>query len=157
MSVGFVGNVFIDGSKIINVDINNSTIANTFIDMNNLKIISLADPTNPLDAANKQYVDKIGINTTVSLVSTISSIIYNGLIGSYGIKIENTFGGPVANYTISKNTPSLKGHVVRISATPSMSLNQLNIQYNITSGITLNKIGPTAHISDNGIYNVKIT
>lgn len=153
MSVGFVGNVFIDGSKIQNVDISNSTIANSFINMNNRNITFLADPLVPLDAANKNYVDKIGINTTVSLLSTLSSVIYSGLIGSYNIKIENNFGGPIANYTLSKSISTLKGHVVRNSSSPSLTLNQLNIQYNTTSGITLNKILS----SDNGVYNIKIT
>jgi hypothetical protein len=135
-AVCFDGNAHLEDSCI-----SNSTIENTSIDMNLLKITNLGTPTNPRDAATKAYVDAhtCGNNGTggggggsvfslytVTLSSTMSSLVTDTLpSGNYIIKVTSLVtDGPTAKFDIlNASISTVSSQVTRNTSSPGISGN----------------------------------
>jgi len=71
-----------DITLTLNTPLNNVPIATGNIDVNNYKIINLAYPEDPMDAANKQYVDDSigGINDATYIIQTTDPGLTNAQV-----------------------------------------------------------------------------
>jgi hypothetical protein len=146
----FKSNSHINGGEIKNVDITSSTL-----DMNGQPITSVADPTNPQDAATKTYVDSVGEVIVITLTSTAYTTITAKLKGSSHLIIEAIIeDGPCATFFASKSTSTKHANIVRHTAAPGNSINkeQLDIQWLPGSGIELKK----TNSNFDGTYRVKL-
>jgi hypothetical protein len=157
---GFFSDSYITNSSITNNIITTSAISTSSIDMlditgNYQNITNVAIPINPHDAVIKQYVDELYIRLkNYDLVGTIGTLLSNDLSGSFVVTVTNlVMNGPSATFHITKNTPSVCGHMVRHTLSPGIqSFTSLNITWPTFSGPKLSK-------SDNsydGSYRVKI-
>lgn len=158
------GNFYLDSSVAIN-----STIGNTIIQQSSIRtssidmldssgsyqnITSVADPSGQYDAANKRYVDSIGVRGSFDLVGTTATLISGNIKGSYLIMVTNlVLNGASATFVVTKNESSNVAQVNRTSMCPGYnSFTALNIIWPIGEGIYLQK-------SDSyydGSYYVKI-
>lgn len=164
MSFFAEGNFYLDGSVAVNSTIGNtnilhSSIRTSSIDMlsssgNYQNITSVADPNDQYDAANKRYVDFIGVRGSFDLIGTTPTLISGNIKGSYLIMITNlVLNGASATFVATKNESSNEAQVNRTSLCPGYgSFTTLNIIWPIGGGIYLQK-------SDSyydGSYYVKI-
>lgn len=165
MSFFFEGNGFFSDSYIINSTVTNniitqSTISTSRIDMldtagNYQNITNVATPINPHDAVIKQYVDDLNIRLkNYDLIGTTGTVLTNDLSGSFVITITNlVMNGPSATFHITKNTPSVCGHIIRHTLSPGLDFyTTLNIKWPTFSGPILSK----NNNSYDGSYRVKI-
>jgi hypothetical protein len=165
MSVAFEGNAYIDGGKVLNLDVTNVTLNNSIITKSSIdmldtsgslqKITNVKDPTSLQDAATKQYVDNLTIKVLqVTLVGITETIVSTELYGSRTIYVTNIItNGPSAIFTISKNNSAKQPHVCRLNSSRGVnSTIYLNVLWNESSGITLKKTGSMY----DGLYLVKI-
>ena len=165
MSVAFEGNAYIDGGKILDLDITNVTLSNSMITKSSIdmldsagslqRITNVQDPVNNQGVATKQYIDNLTIKVfQVTLNGIIDTIISNELYGTRTVYITNIItNGPCATFTISKNNASKQPHVSRLNASKGTNSNiYLTISWNVNSGITIRK---TDTMYD-GLYLVKI-
>jgi hypothetical protein len=157
---GFFSDSYITNSTTTNNIITNSSISTSSIDMldnmgNYQKITNVAMPVDPHDAVIKQYVDYLNIRlNNYDLNGTKGTLLSNDLSGCFVITVSNlVMNGPSATFHITKNTPSISGHIVRHTLAPGLnSLTSLSITWPTFSGPILSK-------NDNnydGSYKVKI-
>jgi len=165
MSFFFEGNGFFSDSYIINSTVTNNIITNSSISTSSLdmlnsagnyqNITNVATPINPHDAVIKQYVDDLNIRiNNYDLIGTVGSLLNNDLSGSFVVTVTNlVMNGPSATFHITKNTPSVFGHVVRHTLSPGIySLTSLRLTWPQFSGPILSK----SDDSYDGSYKVKI-
>ena len=146
----FKSNSYLDGSKIKNVDITTSTI-----DMDGSPITSVADPTNPQDAATKAYVDNVGEVLIITLTATSYTTVTSKLKGSSYLIVEAIIAdGPCATFFLSKSKSTKHAHITRHTSAPGDSVNkeQLDVQWLPGGGIQLKK----TNINFDGTYIVKL-
>lgn len=135
-----------------NLQITESSIIGSNIDMNFNTITSVKDPEQAQDAATKLYVDamiakmsrqKQPSNEYVILLQKNDySQITNRKPGSYIISISpETVGAPSAVFSVSKSTDSSIAHVQRITAVPGTSKEMLELNWPGNSQILLRKTG----------------
>jgi hypothetical protein len=157
---GFFSDSYVTNSTITNNIITNSDISKTSIDMldasnNYQNITNVAVPINPHDVVIKQYVDDLNIRLkNYALIGTSGTVLTNDLSGSFVVTVTNlVMDGPSATFHITKNTPSVCGHIVRHTLSPGITfLTTLNITWPAFSGPILIK----NNISYDGSYRVKI-
>jgi hypothetical protein len=148
-AVSYEGNAFIDGGKIQNLIITNTSISNSVIttsslDMNLANITSVKDPINLQDAATKKYVDDLYIvYVDVTLSGTSPTIISSNLKGTYRINVTNSIiNGPSAAFDVTKNEASNNAHIIRTVACPGISsYTTVNVLWPPNTGIQLYKTG----------------
>ena len=147
----FKSNSYIDGGIVKNVAISQSPL-----DMNNLPITSVQDPTNPQDSATKNYVDSLGQHITVTLSSSnYTFITTTKLKGAVNLMIEAVVSdGPCAIFMASKSKSTKEAHIIRMTSSPGDSINreQLDIRWSPGSGIELKK----TNTGFDGDYLIKI-
>lgn len=161
----FEGNGFFSDSYLINSTITNniitsSKISTSSIDMldtagNYQNITNVATPINPHDVVIKQYVDDLDTRLqNYDLIGTVGTLLTNDLSGSYIVTIKNlVMNGPSATFHITKNTPSICGHIIRHTLCPGLgTLTTLDIKWPQFSGPVLAK----SNDSYDGSYRVKI-
>jgi hypothetical protein len=155
----FSGNAKLYDSCIVNTNINLSMIYDSSIDMNNRKITNVETPIEPLDAANKDYVDNsvhnLGINKIiVTLTDTDWTQISTQSNGVFQILVTSVVNfGPSGLFNISKSHTTKYPHIVRICSSPGdVSLEQLDLKWNPNEGIFLKKDG----LNFNGEYNINL-
>lgn len=128
--------------------------------MNGQVITNHGTPTNPLEVANKQYVDSVsgggggGIPvTTVNLIDQNYTLVLNTLSGSLLILVKNLVsGGPSATFLASKSESYMEASISRLTTSSGNASNErLRIKWDINSGISLRKTGNNY----NGQYYVK--
>lgn len=159
------GNIYADQSFVTNSSIGNSFIISSAISSSSIDMLSTAGnyqnitnaamPINPNDVAIKLYVDNLGISiTNVNLTTTQGSMISTKMTGSYIISVTNlVMNGPSATFHITKNSPSISGHVIRQTLCPGIgSRTTLDITWPINSGPLLYK----SNISYDGSYQIKM-
>lgn len=157
---GFFSDSYVTNSTTTNNIITRSAISTSSIDMldtagNYQNITNVAMPINPHDAVIKQYVDNLNIRLqNYDVVSTIGTLLTNDLSGSFVVTVTNlVMNGPSATFHITKNTPSICGHIVRHTLSPGLeSFTSLNITWPQFSGPILSK----NNLSYDGTYRVKI-
>jgi ABC-type antimicrobial peptide transport system permease subunit len=157
---GFFSDSYITNSTTTNNIITTSKISTSSIDMldtagNYQNITNVAIPINPHDAVIKQYVDDLNIRLkNYDLTGTTGTLLTNDLSGSYVVTVTNlVMNGPSATFHITKNSPSVCGHIVRHTLSPGLgSLTSLNITWPTYSGPYLIK----SNGSYDGSYRVKI-
>lgn len=165
MSFFLEGNIYADQSYIINSSIGNTIISTSAISTSSLDMLSIsgnfqritnvATPIDNNDTVIKLYVDNLGIRISdFTLIGTQGTIISNSNSGSFVVTITNlVLNGPSATFHITKNNPSVCGHVVRQVLSPGTNTNTtLDIIWAVNTGPVLFK-------SDNnydGSYRVKI-
>lgn len=157
---GFFSDSYITNSTATNNVITTSKISTSSIDMldnlgNYQNITNVATPINPNDAVIKKYVDDLGIRLKdYNLLNTTGTLLTNDTGGSFVVTVTNLVsGGPSATFHITKNTPSICGHVVRHTLSPGLvSLTTLDIKWPQNSGPILVK----SNDSYDGTYRVKI-
>jgi hypothetical protein len=146
----FKSNSYIDGGFVKNVSISQSSL-----DMNNSPITSVQDPSNPQDAATKNYVDLLTSQFTISLSSTNYTLISNKLKGAVQLLIEaDVSDGPCATFQASKSKSTKEAHILRQTSSPGDSINkeQLAIRWSPGTGIELKK----TNTGFDGDYIIKI-
>lgn len=157
---GFFSDSYITNSTVTSNIITRSAISTSSIDMLNTdgnyqNITNVAMPVNPHDAVIKQYVDDLNIRLqNYDLLNTTGTLLTNDLSGSFVVTVTNlVLDGPSATFHITKNTPSICGHVVRHTLSPGLgSLTTLDIKWPTFSGPILIK----SNGSYDGSYRVKI-
>jgi hypothetical protein len=157
---GFFSDSYLTNSTVTNNIITQSAISSSSIDMldtsgNYQAITNVSMPINPHDAVIKQYVDDLNIILkNYDLTSTIGTLLTNDLSGSFVVTVTNlVMNGPSATFHITKNTPSICGHIVRHTLSPGLtSLTSLNIIWPVFSGPILTK----SNSFYDGSYRVKI-
>ena len=157
---GFFADSYLTNSTVTNTLIVNSGISTSSIDMlnsagNYQNITNVAMPIDPHDVAIKQYVDDLNIRIiNHTLNNTTGTVITTDLSGSFVVTVTNLImNGPSATFHITKNTPSVCGHVIRHTLSPGItSLTALNISWPAFSGPVLSKTDD----SYDGSYKVKI-
>lgn len=157
---GFFSDSYLTNSSITNNIITTSAISKSSIDMLNItgdyqNITNVAMPVNPHDAVIKQYVDDLNIRLkNYDLSGTTGTLLTNDLSGSYVVTITNlVMDGPSATFHITKNTPSICGHIVRHTLSPGINyLTTLKITWPAYSGPILIK----SNDKYDGSYRVKI-
>lgn len=157
---GFFSDSYITNSTATNNVITRSAISRSSIDMldhlgNYQNITNVATPINPNDAVIKKYVDDLGIRLKdYNLLNTTGTLLTNDTGGSFVVTVTNLVSdGPSATFHITKNTPSICGHVVRHTLSPGLgSLTTLDIKWPQNSGPILVK----SNDSYDGTYRVKI-
>ncbi|NDC95259.1 hypothetical protein EB118_14400 [bacterium] len=164
MSFFFEGNGYFDGSFVTRSTvggtvINTSAISGCTVDMLSFvgeytNIINVKDPIQRQDAATKNYVDTLGIVTTINLSNTNATAIATNKKGSFVITITNlVLNGPSGVFNITKSEGFQQASIVRTSAAPGYSTNVfLNVTWPPNSNILLNKTGAEY----DGTYLVKI-
>lgn len=160
MSVFFEGNAYIDSGQIQNVNVTNSTITTSSLDMDNKTITNVHDPIQQQDAATKSYVDALGIyildiNLTGTEFELVSNAQYGPFLkGSFNITITNVImNGPCATFNVSKNEVSQPGHVVRMTSSPGLITHEsFRIRWQPNKGIELQKTGNNY----DGTYRIKL-
>jgi hypothetical protein len=165
MSFFFEGNGFFEDSYITNSTTTNNIITNSAISTSSLdmldssgnyqNITNVAMPIAPHDAAIKQYVDDLNIRIiNHTLNNTTGTVITSDLSGSFVVTVTNlVMNGPSATFHITKNTPSVCGHIMRHTLSPGItSLTTLDITWPAFSGPILSK----SNNSYDGSYKVKI-
>ena len=165
MSFFFEGNGYFSGSYLTNSTTTNniitaSAISTSSIDMlntagNRQNITNVAMPINPYDAAIKLYVDNLGIRINEhTLNGTIGTTISSDNSGSFVITVTNLIlNGPSATFHVTKNSPSVCGHIIRHTISPGLnSLTTLDITWPQFSGPVLKK----SDGSYDGSYRVKM-
>lgn len=157
---GFFSDSYVTNSTTTNNIITRSTISTSSIDMldtagNYQNITNVAMPINPHDAVIKQYVDDLNIRLkNYDLSNTTGTLLSNDLSGSFVVTVTNlVLDGPSATFHITKNSPSVCGHVIRHTLSPGLgSLTSLKITWPAFSGPLLAK----SNGSYDGSYKVKI-
>jgi hypothetical protein len=156
---GFFSDSYITNSTVTNNIITKSAISTSSIDMldingNYQAITNVSIPINPHDAVIKLYVDNLGIRIkSYHLSGTNGVLLTNDLSGSFVVTVTNLCSGPSATFHITKNTPTICGHIVRHTLSPGItSLTSLNITWPANSGPILAK----SNNADDGSYQVKI-
>lgn len=165
MSFFFEGNGYFSGSYLTNSTVTSNVITScaistSSIDMlnsagNYQNITNVAMPINPNDAAIKLYVDNLGIRINdFTLTNTTGITISSAITGSFVVTVTNlVLNGPSATFHITKNSPSVCGHVVRHTLAPGLNtLTTLDITWPTFSGPVLNK----SNESYDGSYRVKM-
>lgn len=144
------------GTLIENVIVTSSNIQASQVDMNKNKITSVAIPTEPLDAANKYYVDRSLAQAyqsfQVYLLGTLAVEVVNLTRGSYQIMVQSEADeGPVAQFTILK-TSDVKEGIVNGFSDKADSGERLEVSWPSMSALLLRKTGD----NHDGLYTVKI-
>lgn len=160
MSVSYEGNIFIDGGKAQNIELTSSSVNSCIIttsslDMNFANITSVADPINDYDAANKRYVDFLGIIiSTITLTNTDLTLISSNQSGSFIITVTNLIlNGPSGIFHVTKNNATRQAQINRTNSCPGYSTDiSLHIDWPINDGIYLYKSGNNY----NGSYKIKL-
>jgi|APGre2960657404_1045060.scaffolds.fasta_scaffold00573_14 hypothetical protein len=138
--------------------VDDSSITNSSIDMNGGIITSHIMPINPLDVANKQYVDlkidEIETIIIINLTGTNFQIVSNDLEGHFVISIRNMVsGGPSASFKLIKNSPSVYPGYVRDLSIPGINtLEKLDMSWDPGTGLAVRKTG----VHYDGQYKVKL-
>lgn len=144
------GTIIVDcGSKV-----QNSSITNSTIDMNNVPITGHPEPTEPHHVANKSYVDRVSPEFLVNIVSTTYTQAVSIMSGSLMIFVKNVVeGGPSATFMASKSESYMEGSIARLtSSSGNVSLEKLRIKWEPESPIKIRKTGENF----DGIYKIKI-
>lgn len=165
MSFFLEGNIYADRSYIINSSISNTIVSTSAISTSSLDMLSLlgnfqritnvASPINDNDAVIKSYVDNLASKINdFTLIGTVGTTISTSNSGSFVITVTNlVLNGPSATFHITKNNPSVCGHVARQVLSPGTSTNTtLDIIWPIN-------VGPLLFKSNNhydGSYRLKI-
>jgi hypothetical protein len=132
-----------------------STIRNSSLDMNSARITSVGDPQNLPDAANKNYVDALGIRFFNVELTGIAETTFNSFFtGSYTLEIfSNVSNGPTAIFSLSKCRATDGASIIRLcSCAGSVSNERLLVNWPANQGMSLYKTG----VNYNGTYTVKL-
>lgn len=149
------GTYYISEGLVQNVDITTSSITmSEDLDMGNNKIINLADPTDPLDAVNLQYLEaNAAVVSTVTLTGTAWTNISSETLGSFHILVQPIVaGGAGAIFDILKNVATRLPFISEKKMRGETSNESLELRWNASSGIDLRKNGA----GHDGTYRVKI-
>jgi hypothetical protein len=135
--------------------VKNCAITASTLDMNNVKITSVADPTNPLDAVNLQtlnsYNNNVGSVNTYTITGTTPITISSATFGTYMVIVNGTTDGiSGAIFNISKGSSS--STITTGNRLSNTGTGNLTLVWNAGEGIKLKK----QSVSDDGVYSVKI-
>lgn len=165
MSFFFEGNGYFSGSYLINSTTSNNIISASAISSSSINMLSTAGnyqnitnaamPVNDNDVAIKLYVDNLGIRfNNITLTGTQQTSISSDYNGSFVITVTNLISnGPSATFHISKNEPTVCGHVIRHTLSPgTTTLTALNIKWPINSTPMISK----SNNDYDGTYRIKL-
>ena len=153
----FVGDAYLDGDEITNIDIHDSAITKSTLDMNMERITSVHDPVEMQDAVTMKWANeqlKLAFTTYgVTLTGTDPVVLDDLPMGSYTVTIfPSEIGAPTAMYMIAKTDPSRKGFTNRLGMV-SEGDTLIHVEWVEYSPVTLRK-------SDSrwdGTYRVKVS
>lgn len=151
------GTYHVTEGLVQNVDITDSSITmSENLDMGNNQIDNVADPTDPLDAVNLQYLEaNAAVVSTITLTGTTWVSISSETIGSFMITVTPIItGGAGGIFSIVKNLATKNyGHTIRLGRMRGDSSNEsLELRWQASSGIELRKNGA----GHDGDYRVKV-
>lgn len=157
MSFAFIkGTAHVTGGIVQNVDITNSSITmSENLDMGNNQIDNVADPTEPLDAVNLQYLQaNAAVVSTITLTGTAWTTISSATFGSFIITVTPVvLSGPAYVFHIIKNLASKNyAYQDKRGMRGDTSFERLELRWESASGIQLRKTGS----GYDGDYTVKI-
>lgn len=142
---------FFDGNgEFTDTCITSSRINSSTIDMGGNKITGAGDPVALQDVVTLSYLQSfthtngnsgIGSSTIVSLVSTLPTLAFNVLKGTFLIKVENIVtNGPSAIFNATKSESTRYPLMSRSPSSNGFGANtSLLIEWGIGSGISLKK------------------
>lgn len=145
-------------NEIINRGVvTNSSITASSLDMNSLRITSVATPQNSTDAANKLYVDNLQVVYYTITLNGIAATVVNSITsGSYNIVVTSQVSnGPCATFQVSKSSSSINGTgMSRLTSSAGITTNErILVTWPSYSGIRVAKTGA----GYNGNYTIKVS
>lgn len=140
-----------------NSRIENGSLANTSIDMNNKIITTHGTPVSGLDVVNKNYCDGNRGSSVPFFNITLSGVSWTSVFltqqGLFDITVRNSMtGGPCAKFEVSKNDPSRNASIIRWNSCAGTTTEErLEIRWLPNNGIDIRK-NKTGY---DGTYTVK--
>ena len=131
-----------------NSKIQNGSVYDSAIDMQNRIITNHGVPTSNTDVVNKFYCDNNSNNVIPSFNITLTSNLWTTDVflsqeGLFKITVKNGMsGGPCASFEVAKNHPSRGASIIRHSSGAGiLGEERLEIRWLPNSGIDLRKTG----------------